>query len=493
MRAAAWTALGVLYLATRLALLHRLPYFIDEGTYGNFVLAAGGSPPHVWESLRIGKEPLLAWLAVPPVKLGVNPLDALRLVSILAGGLTLPVTARLGAFAGGTAAGIVAALGVVVLPFCLVHDAIGIVEPLLTLLTVAALLVQIDLARHPRIRTGVLLGALGAVAVLAKQSGEAAIALLPASLLLFDFSAPGRRERLLRFAGAGLIAVALTVCGELLPHVSSLYRLFEQVRRSQFLYPVHSLHDALAHPLRWWQAAEPIYRSALTGYVGVPVLVLALAGWVILLRRQLRLALLLTVWIIALGAAAILFPVAPYPRHILYLVPFVSVLAAVALVALARITSLRGRRPPVAAVAASAVGLATLIPPLALDARVLAHPATTRYPSRDDVQYVTGPQAGQPWPAVVRAIRRRSVGDPTTIIADRSDLDIVKLLLADPRRYRVVEASAPAALRGQFIVSDELPFPDPQGAKLIASNRFRLLMRLPRPRGGSVVRVFVRR
>ena len=97
-----------------------------------------------------------------------------------------------------------------------------------------------------------------------------------------------------------------------------------------------------------------------------------------------------------------------------------------------------------------------------------------------------------PWPAVVAALRRESHGRPTIIARDASDSDVVQLLLRDSSRHAFVDGSTAAARRAEFVLKDELPFPDPQADRLIRDGGFRLVARLPRPRGGAVVLLFER-
>jgi 4-amino-4-deoxy-L-arabinose transferase-like glycosyltransferase len=491
----AWAGLAALYVLTRLALWQRLPYFVDEGSYGRFAQAAAGSLHHLFESLRIGKEPLQAWLAALVIKLGFDPLQALRIISILSGAATVPVAARLGTLLGGRAAAFPAAASAVLLPFLLVNDTIGIVEPLLTLLVTSALWLQIELGRQPRLRTGVALGIVQGLTVLTKQSGEVSVVLLPFCLLCFPFGRPERRERLLRLAGAAGIALALTGVGLLVLRSSSLYGVAAAVRRNPFLYPVHSLSEAIAHPLRWWQLTWPVYRAALSGYVGWPLVATAVVGWLLVARADRRLAALIAMWATVLLLAAILFPVSPYPRHIMYLAPLLCALVGRTVAEMASmLRETLGKRWLGPALTAGAASLLAL-PALLLDARVVSHPVTAHYPGRDDVQYVTGFQAGSPWPRVVAAIRSNSTAvgpGPVVIAADRADLDVVALLLGHSSRYRFVTAGSSAAAGARFAVADQLPFPSPAGDRQIATGGFRVLERLPRPRGGAVVTLYAR-
>lgn len=485
-------ALAALFLLTRLALIGRLPYFIDEGTHAQFAYKGARSLHDLFISLTIGKEPLMIWVAVIWIKLGFAPLTAVRLASLASGLLTVPVVGLLGSRVAGPSVGLASAALCVVLPFFVVHDVIGIMEPLLTLLMAATLYVQINLARRPRLSLGVALGLVLGAILLTKQSGDLAAALLPLSLLTFDWHPGGRRERLRTWLSSTVIAGLLMAGAELLLRSSSYYGQLAAVRRSSLLYPVRSWSDAFGHPLSWWRLAWPVYRAALSGYVGVPLLCAAAVGGALMWRADRRMTLLLSGWVAIPFLAAVLFPVSPYPRHVMYLMPPILVLAAYALVRGGRwIAGILGTGWKSAA-AAIVLPLLVVVASVGLNASVLRDPVTATYPGRDDVQYVTGVQAGAPWPAVSDLLRRRAIGSRVIIATDRADADIVQLLLGVSPRYVFVLGSSSLAQRAQFVLQDELPFPDPAGGRLIATGGFHLLKRLPRPRGGAVVQLYQR-
>src|SRR5947208_6022040 len=79
----------VLYFVTRLLLLWRMPHFIDEATHAGWTYDAFHHPADRFESLTQAKEPLLVWLATGFMKLGANPLTAIRWVTFSAGLLTM--------------------------------------------------------------------------------------------------------------------------------------------------------------------------------------------------------------------------------------------------------------------------------------------------------------------------------------------------------------------------------------------------------------------
>ena len=264
-------AICVAYVATRFLFIHRFPYFLDEGTYAVFSNRAAHATKDLFYSFTIGREPLMFWVGIPWIKLGVNPLVAVRVVSAIAGFLTLVCVGLLARRLGGLAAGLAAAALCVVLPFFLVHDGIGIIEPLVTLVMAAALYLQVEFARRPDLRVAVLLGLVLAAGMLTKENTKPALALLPLSLLCFDWDAPDRAERLKRWLiGVGIAAV-MVVAALLLLRASSLYHLYPGSPQGP---------AALYRPPRRRRAAPPLRRdrqdlggvpAAFGGYVTIPL------------------------------------------------------------------------------------------------------------------------------------------------------------------------------------------------------------------------------
>src|SRR5215213_1770745 len=235
------------YVATRAVFADDFPYFLDEGIYAVFSDRAAGSVDDLFASLTFGPRVLQTWLGIPLIKLGLSPLHAMRGISVVAGLATVAVVALIARRLGGRPAGLAAAACCVALPLLLVHDGIGIIEPLLTLLMAAALYVQIELARRPDLRLGVGLGLLLGAGVLAKETAWAAVVLLPVSLLCFDWSREARNRRLRTWLGGAVIAVAGAVAAELLMRSSDYYSDLEKLRETP-LYTVRSLDDVLRDP-----------------------------------------------------------------------------------------------------------------------------------------------------------------------------------------------------------------------------------------------------
>ena len=476
------------YVVTRVVFIHGFPYFLDEGTYAVFVDKAAHSSHELFNSFSIGREPLTFWFGIPWVKLGINPLVATRIVSAIAGFLTLVFVGLLGRRLGGNATGLVAAALCVVVPFFLVHDGIGIIEPLVTLVMAAALYVQVEFARRPDLRIAALLGLVFAAALLTKENTKPALVLLPLSLLCFDWAAEARRERLTRWV-AGVGVSALFVLGAiLLLHASSKYPLYEKARNQPLIYTVRTLSQVLSDPFKEVGTSWHIYRPALTGYLSLPLLVVAVGGAVAGFRRQWRLTTVIAGWVVVPFTVSLLFSSLPYPRHVMYIVPPIVVLMAYGLVEGVR--WVRSVAAPRVATAACAVAIALLLlPALLLDGRVLAHPASARYPGADDLQYVTGTGAGSIWPAVARSLKAHARGHTVYVLNTRAYSQVLEFLLDHDHDYRFVTGASRFASQAQFSLDDQIPFYDPNSARVLRNGQFAAIGRFRRPRGGATLTV----
>ena len=484
-------AIAALYVATRLLLLARFPYFIDEGEHAQFTLEASQRTSALFGSLTIAKEPMSIWLGILPVKLGVSPLIATRLVSFGAGAVTMIMCGLLARHLSGDAAGLAAAALYALLPLFLVHDVIGIMDPLLTAILAGALYLQLRLAERPSWKLGLALGLVLGAGILTKESAKLGLALLPLSLLAFDWRAQGRRATLTRWLACVALALVLTAMAYLILRSSSLYGRVHLIRMNPLLYPVRSLHLALAHPRDFAHLSWPVFRTAIGGYVTPAVLAAALAGLGITLRARPRVAVLLLVWVLVPFAAALLLPVQPYARHILYVMPPVVAFAGVALATGAGWVRAHTGGAVLGSAVAGALLLAIVAQAALLDTRVLAHPARAHYPGRDDAQYVTGVQAGAIWPAVARELRRRARGRPLTVVRSQVDTQVLAILLRDDH-VRFVFPGTPPARGAPLLLRDALPFFDPLGARL-AAQRYRLVRTFTRPRGGAAATLSVLR
>jgi 4-amino-4-deoxy-L-arabinose transferase-like glycosyltransferase len=452
----------VAYGLTRALFAARFPVFFDEALYAEYAEDGARSSHDLFRAYEVGQGPLPIWLGILWIKLGVTPLMAMRLVSITAGLLTAAAMGLVGRWLWGPAAGWATAGLCVAMPFLLVHDGIGIYEPVVGLILASALVLQLAHAWRPRLWLGVALGFVLAAGLLTKENTLPALLLMPLSLLCFDWSAAGRRARLARWlAGVGLTGLVV-VAAVLLQRSSDQYALREAAARSITLRAARSTGEVLRDPFGVLQVNWTVFRPVLTGYLTIPLLLTALVGAVLSWRVRPRATALLLAWIVVPAAIVATFQLRPAPRHAM-----IVVLPAVALTAyaLVRGTALLQRSLPGrwAALAGTAAAALVLAPGLALDVRVLAHPATARYPGLDYWQYVAGWPAGGPWRRTADLLRRRATGSRVVLLAP-GPYRVLRQALGASDRYVFARPDSTLARRAQFGLFDEARLPiDPKG------------------------------
>ena len=245
------------------------------------------------------------------------------------------------------------------------------------------------------------------------------------------------------------ISLLGVVLAEVLLRSSGYWAEYVRVRNSP-LYTVRTLSNVINYPFNLFtQAAWRVFRQTMIGYVTLPLLAIGVAGAALALRRNLRLTVVYLAWALVPTAGAIFFTTYPFPRHFMSGLPPFLVLVAYAAVLGWQWVSGRSWRTAGRGVYAVLAVLA-LVPALLFDGRVLAHPATFRYPSLDDWQYVSGVPAGTEWPAVADAIRHRAVGARVVIVTPNADPTIVRDLLGNDPRYVFTNGDEPLGKHAQF-------------------------------------------
>jgi 4-amino-4-deoxy-L-arabinose transferase-like glycosyltransferase len=431
-----FAVVAVVFVATRVPLLKRFPPFLDESLYASWALRVYDSVNDRFVALAYGKLPLLSWLGAGLVYVGLEPLDAVRLVSILAGAVSLVVTGLLAKRLGGRAAGLAAATVYVLLPLAFVHDVIGVMEPLVTALLALALYLEIRLAEQPQWATGLVLGLTLGAAILTKETGEIAVVLLPVSLLVFDWRPEGRGRRLLTWLGCAATATALAGISYLVLTLSEFWDDYPQARRS--LGTFRSFNEGITHPVRWFRAEWHGYATELVGYVTVPVLLALVLGAALAFQHRRRYAALLLIWLAAIVLIDVLFLPNTFVRYLVPLGPLVAAFAGYGIVWMGEAVAGKLRRPQDVGWAIVAVAAVVLLLPLIFDARVSANPSSAPYAGLSEEEYASGWAAGTGWRPLAAELRRRSGAAPIVVAAYAGLSEALPLLLRHDRNIQIV-------------------------------------------------------
>jgi 4-amino-4-deoxy-L-arabinose transferase-like glycosyltransferase len=488
-----WRSLAVaaagLLATTRFVLLWRFPPFLDESLYASWALQVHQSFGARWVALVNGKLPLLSWLGAALMTVGIEPLTAVRLVSIAAGVASAVFAALIASEIGGRPAATATVAVYAILPLALVHDVLGLMEPLLAGLFSAALYLQLRLARRPNLVTGAVLGLVFAAALLTKETGYLPLVLLPFSLIVFDWHAPDRLRRLGLWAGAAGLACVLGAIAELVLASSGELSNYKAAQKSFGTF--RSLHSGLAHPLRWADQVWLGYRPEIVGYLTWPLLLTALAGAIVSMWRRSRAALLCLLWILAVFVIDLLFLSNAFVR---YLVPAASFFAVLAAVGLAEIVAVARRVIPNARTATlgAAVVIAGLsVSAIRFDLSALDNPNTAPYPGVSVQEYETGWSAGTGVDALASTLRRLGRLHPAVVTWYGHRPIALMLRLRHDHSIELddsVGPSAAAAAHSDYVVTNDQPLP-PGGFGL---GILRQVQVFPRPRNGTPLGLYQR-
>ena len=170
--------------------------------------------------------------------------------------------------------------------------------------------------------------------MLVKESGKAAIYLLPASLVYFPFRSPRRVRIGLTWIMNVAVALAMAFLATLPLRLSSSYASLGAVEGE--LGYTRPLGSVLAHPLRYLGQSWSGVQGELTAYLTYPVIAVTVIGLGLGLRRRPRFTALVAVWALAQIASVIWLAGSLDARYLVPSVPFVLLSAAI---------GVRGARP----------------------------------------------------------------------------------------------------------------------------------------------------
>jgi hypothetical protein len=251
-------------------------------------------------------------------------------------------------------------------------------------------------------------------------------------------------------------------------------------------HAAHPISDGLGSSWHWAGANWSAFRSALTGYVTIPIIAAAVAGAVAGLRRRALFTTWILLWFLVPFVATLLLAETPYPRYLMVAIPPLLILAGHGIVVildrLRRVPSRRGRAAAEAAFATVLLG-----PALLVDARVLASPESTAYPGLDDPQFVRTGAALPPYERIARDLRRHAPARPVEVVLGEFTSSYLPIEFRnepefrdEPRVMFSHDDGAAPHCSALYAVSSELPLRPRAGVMT-----WEELERSPRPRNGT--------
>lgn len=369
------TILGIFiaYFLSRLVSLNNFPIFTDEAIYLRWAQIAKNDANWRFISLTDGKQPLYIWLTMVAMKVIDDPIMAGRLVSVLAGVLTILGLILLGKILFERwRVGILAAGLYSILPFALVYDRLALMDGLLASLMLWALIFEVLLIRSLRLDVALMLGGIIGLTTLTKTSGFIALYLLPVSLVFFDFRQKDGIKRLGKWLGLVLVVVIVSQMMYLVLRLSPFFNLIAQKDKT-FVYP---FFEWLSHPFTFFLGNLRGLADWVVTYLTWPLFLAPFIG-LVWGTKFFKERLILFSWFIIPFIGLALFGRVIYPRFIFFMAILLLPLVAYFL------TKLAWQKKWLTAV----LLVALVLIPLRIDFDLLTNPEEASIPQADSNQY----------------------------------------------------------------------------------------------------------
>lgn len=314
------------FFISRIPNLMAIPIFTDEAIYLRWSQIAWHDASWRFISLTDGKQPLFMWLTIPFMKIGLDPLVAGRVISILAGlGSLIGIFVLSYTMFRRKEAAFWASFLYLIVPFTLFYDRIAVVDSLLTMFGIWVMLLQILLAKTERLDVALILGMLMGGGLLTKSPAIFYVYLFPLSLLFFNWSKEKRATRFVRWLFFALIAVVIS---EFMYNILRLSPWFHMVKLKDANFVV-SLPELLSSPFKYvFGNLHALFDWWIT-YLTIPIFAIGVI-WLFFVgsKNFWREKIILFFWIVFPLLASAAFAKIIYPRYLLFYTPPLLLLAS---------------------------------------------------------------------------------------------------------------------------------------------------------------------
>jgi 4-amino-4-deoxy-L-arabinose transferase-like glycosyltransferase len=312
------------FFLTRFVHILNLPIFTDEAIYIRWSQIAANDASWRFISLTDGKQPMYVWVTMILLKLIHDPLLAGRTTSVIAGFLSLIgmyfLTAEI---FKNKKIGLLASFIYAIYPFALVYDRVAVYDSLVAMFIIWSLYLEVLLARHVRLDLAMILGMVIGGGMLTKTSDDFALALLPISLIFFNYADKKWRKKLRDWIIYAVVVGIIAELMYLILRLSPFYYIINQ-KNATFVYPIK---EWVHHPFTYFISNISALLNWLTGYATIPFLVLVIASFFVG-KKFFREKLFLLIAFLAPFIYLAFFGRTIYPRFILFMTMPLLVLGA---------------------------------------------------------------------------------------------------------------------------------------------------------------------
>ncbi|MFH2085955.1 MAG: glycosyltransferase family 39 protein [bacterium] len=395
-------SLVIVYFAFTLTNLTKLPIFVDEALYLRWAQIAWHDASWRFISLTDGKQPLYVWFVIPFMKMISDPLSAGRTASVVCGLSTFLGMGYLGWLIKDKKTALIAMILAMFSPYLFFYYRFGVMESMLVSGSIWVCSFSILLARSRRLDVAMILGMIAGATMLTKSSGTFFLLLIPfAYLLVVDFK---QFFSSITFNYSILVLVSWLLA-TVIYNVQRLSPWMHMIaeKNAFFIVPYNEIFNELGrifnnfHDVWRWQIA----------YTTLPILLLALFGFYLVIRRNWRLGIFLSAWLFGPMLGTVLLAKLFAPRYIIFVTPFILLFAAYALASI-KSYSLRFW-----------TSMLVILLPIILIGKLISNPITFPYVSVDE-GYVNGWSAGEGTKQIAdwAVARIHTIGKPITIFTE---------------------------------------------------------------------------
>lgn len=317
-------SIGIITFLTRIVNLLNIPIFTDEAIYIRWAQIGLADPAHRYIALTDGKQPLLTWLMYPFLRIFSDPLFAGRFVSVLSSVFSVVGIYILSRELFGKRVALFACIFYILSPFAMILDRLALMDSLLASFGIWSIYFSILVVKRLRLDSALLYGITVGLGTLTKSSAFFFLMLYPLSLLLFDFHSKEKMKRFilwLMYFGLSFVVV------QVMYNSLRLSPWFYLIRQKNYTF-IYTLDEFLAKPFIVFLPNLNGLVGMLISYITIPVILLIFLTLIFSVFKKERKIIYLFLWFALPFLAFALFGKVLFPRHFLFAIMPLYMIAA---------------------------------------------------------------------------------------------------------------------------------------------------------------------
>jgi len=396
----------ILFFATRLINLDKLPIFTDEGIYIHWAKVAWHDPAWRFISLTDGRQPLQTWGTIPFLKLFPdNALLGGRLFAVGTGFFALTGLFSMMFYLFGKKAAYIASFLYIFTPYFLFYDRLALMDSGINAFVIWILFLSILMVKNLTLDVALIFGITSGVAMLAKSSAQFFMglsALAPILLNKEKFSNLSKKAVnyfVLFFIGASIAVVIY--------NIQRLSPFFHYIGEKNHTF-IYTIPELIKQPFKsvWFNFYSiPYYILMESAFF---IVIVGLVGWFTLLKNNVRLGLYLSAWTLIPYVIFCFVAKVMYPRYIIFFAMLFSIYFTYYLIHITK------KSQKIASVLMVLFFLSVTY----FDYTILFDYKNIPLPDIDRGQYITGGSSGYGIKEVVEYARDLSQDKPVKILTE---------------------------------------------------------------------------